>query len=248
MKLSESGQEILEQLWVEVEEEKRPGLAWAELPPDGVAELLQESLVVQENDLLRLTPPGHAEAALVIRRHRLAERLLSDVLQTEEGILDEQACRLEHALIDGLADSICTLLGHPQFCPHGKPIPPGECCRQARQSVERLIAPLSELQVGQRGHIAYLRVSDAQHAQKLMAMGVLPGVPIALLHRSPSLVFEAGYSQFAVDAEMAADIFVRLDSRPTTEEGQQQQEIQPGWFRRRARRGHCRGRVRDGIA
>jgi DtxR family Mn-dependent transcriptional regulator len=247
MKLSESGQEILEQLWVE-EEAGRPGLTCEELPPDGLAELLQEGLVEQGSDLVRMTPTGHAEAELVIRHHRLAERLLSDVLQTEENVMSEQACRLEHVLVNGLADSICTLLGHPQFCPHGKPIPPGECCRQALQSVERVIAPLSELEVGQRGHIAYLRVSDERHAQKLMAMGVLPGVPIALLHRSPSLVFEAGYSQFAVDTEMAADIFVRLDAQQAPQEGQQPPATQRGWFRRRARRGYRGGRAREEIA
>jgi DtxR family Mn-dependent transcriptional regulator len=192
-------------------------MARQELPADGVEELLREELVEPEGDRLALTSAGRAEAAQVIRRTRLAERLLADVLQTEQSLLAEQACRLEHALVDGIDDSICTLLGHPRFCPHGKPVPPGECCRQMRQSVERLIAPLSDLQVGQRGQIAYLRVSDPQRAQKLMAMGVLPGVPVTLVHRSPSLVFEAGYSQFAVDEEIAGDIFVRL-ARPSAAE------------------------------
>lgn len=217
MKLSEAVQELLEELWV-LEEGGQAGLALGAEPPEGTAELLDGGLAERDGDLLKLTPAGRNEAAPVIRRHRLAERLLADVLQTEQALLDERACRLEHALLDGLDDSICTLLGHPQVCPHGKPIPAGECCRQMRQSVERLIAPLSELQVGQRGQIAYLRMSDPQRAQKLMAMGVLPGVPITLLHRSPSLVFEAGYSQFAVDREIAADIFVRLQPRPAPED------------------------------
>jgi DtxR family Mn-dependent transcriptional regulator len=77
-------------------------------------------------------------------------------------------------------------------------------------SVERLIAPLIELQPNQRGHIAYIQLNDPKRLQKLMAMGVLPGVPITLLRRFPSFVFEAGYSQFAVDKEIAADIYVRL--------------------------------------
>jgi DtxR family Mn-dependent transcriptional regulator len=72
----------------------------------------------------KLTRSGKPEAALAIRRHRLGERLLADVLKAEDELLEEQACRLEHALFDGLDESICTLLGHPQFCPHGKPIPP----------------------------------------------------------------------------------------------------------------------------
>jgi Fe2+ transport system protein FeoA len=147
---------------------------------------------------------------LATRFHRLAERLLMDVLTTEETLLDERACRLEHALLDGLDDHICTLLGHPRFCPHGKLIPEGACCRQKRASVDRLIAPLSELQPDQGGHIAYIQMNNPHHLQKLMAMGVLPGIPITLLRRFPSFVFEAGYSQFAVDEEIATDIYVRL--------------------------------------
>jgi len=159
---------------------------------------------------LTLTAAGRPEATQAIRRHRLAERLLADVLATEEVMIDEHACRFEHVLVDGVDESICTLLGHPRFCPHGKPIPQGECCRQMRASVGRLIAPLRELQPGQQGHIAYIQMNNPQHLQKLMAMGVLPGVSIRLLRRFPSFVFEAGYSQFAVDEEIAADIYVRL--------------------------------------
>ena len=79
--------------------------------------------------------------------------------------------------------------------------------------MDRLVAPLTELSAGDRGTIAYLNISDPKHAQKLTAMGVLPGVPVTLLRRSPSFVFEAGYSQFAVDEHIAADIHVRLAPR-----------------------------------
>ena len=167
-------------------------------------------LAEKRDGRLALTVNGRPKAARAVRRHRLAERLLADVLMTEESLVDEHACRLEHVLFNGLDDSICTLLGHPRFCPHGRPIPPGECCRQMRESVERLIAPLCDLQPGRRGSIAYIQMNNPKRLQKLMAMNVLPGVPITLLRRSPSFVFEAGYSQFAVDEEIAADIYVRL--------------------------------------
>ena len=72
-----------------------------------------------------------------------------------------------------------------------------------------LVAPLSSLRAGQEGHIAYIQAGAADHTQKLMAMGVLPGVQVRLLQRSPSYVFEAGFSQFAVDEEIAGDIYVR---------------------------------------
>jgi DtxR family Mn-dependent transcriptional regulator len=117
---------------------------------------------------------------------------------------------MEHILFDGLDDSICTLLGHPKFCPHGKPIPQGQCCLHMRKSLKRLIAPLNEILPGQHGKIAYIHLNNSGHLQKLMAIGVLPGTPVKLIRRYPSVVFEAGNSQFAVDEEIASDIHVRL--------------------------------------
>ena len=210
MNVSENAQELLEQLWVHSEENEQNGLSLNSSLPGGAEELMRLGLAENNDGRLALTANGRPEAARTVRRHRLTERLLADVLMTEETLVDEQACRLEHALFNGLDDSICTLLGHPRFCPHGRSIPPGECCRQMRESVERLIAPLCDLQPGRGGSIAYIHMNNPQRLQKLMAMNVLPGVPIKLLRRSPSFVFEAGYSQFAVDEEIAADIYVRL--------------------------------------
>jgi DtxR family Mn-dependent transcriptional regulator len=216
MNLTESAQELLELLWIATEEEGQDGLAMERVPPESGDELVRHGLAKRTDGRLSLTPSGHPEAALAVRRHRLAERLLVDVLATDEARMDEQACRFEHALVDGVAESICTLLGHPRFCPHGNPIPPGECCEQMQASVQQLIAPLSELRPEQSGHIAYIQMNDPRRLHKLMAMGVLPGVPITLLRRSPSFVFEAGYSQFAVDKEIASDVYVRLDREANT--------------------------------
>ncbi len=212
MRISENAQEILERLWM-AEEDGKAGLALSDPDLEGIDELVQAGLVIQDGAVWKLTPSGVPEAALAIRRHRLGERLLADILKAEDALLEEQACRLEHALFDGLDESICTLLGHPQFCPHGKPIPPGNCCRQMRATVGRLISPLSEVEPGKGGEVAYIQLGDASHLQKLMALGVLPGGKIRLLRNSPSYVFECGYSQFAVDEAIAADIYVRLQAQ-----------------------------------
>ncbi len=209
MKLSEAAQERLEQLWMMTEENATEDFAVA---AEVEQELVQRGLLAEAGRRTALTASGKQEAAAAIRRHRLAERLLADVLVTEEAALDERACGLEHALFDGVDESICTLLGHPQFCPHGKPIPPGACCQQNRSSVQRLIAPLCELKPGQAGKIAYIQMNDSQRLQKVMAMGILPGVEVKLNRDYPSFVFEAGYSQFAVDEDIAADIYVRLNA------------------------------------
>jgi DtxR family transcriptional regulator, Mn-dependent transcriptional regulator len=209
LKISENAQEQLELLWIASEEDQAQQSVDPQSPGD-YQELIQLGLVVADGDQPRLTEIGKSEAAMAIRRHRLAERMLSDILTTESALIDDRACSLEHALFDGVDESICTLLGHPTVCPHGKPIPPGRCCEQLRTTINPLIAPLKELKRGQSGKIAYLHMNNPHQLRKLMAMGVLPGVSIRVKEIYPSYVFEAGYSQFAVDEEIAADIYVRL--------------------------------------
>jgi len=75
------------------------------------------------------TAAGEERARSVIRRHRLAERLFVDVLSIrDEHEVEESACKFEHILSPEVTDRMCTLLGHPKACPHGSPIPPGDCC------------------------------------------------------------------------------------------------------------------------
>ena len=174
-------------------------------------ELLGSGQVVVDSETWKLTDSGRKEAALAIRRHRLGEVLFANVLNEDQQKVDDQACRLEHVLFDGLDESICTLLGHPQQCPHGKAIPPGECCLEKRSHQTSAIAPLIELKPGQSGQVAFIQMGNSGRLEKLMAMGVLPGGSITLLRVSPTYVFECGYSQFAVDEEIASGIYVRRD-------------------------------------
>ena len=100
------------------------------------------------------------------------------------------------------------MLNHPTTCPHGKPIPPGECCLEARKRGDLGVVPLTELKSNEEGKIAYIQTEDNKKMQKLVAMGVLPGNTIRLIQSFPSYIFRVGYSEFAVDANMAKDIFV----------------------------------------
>ena len=79
--------------------------------------------------IVSLTPRGRQRAADIIRRHRLAERLFTDSLALDsETEIEQQACKFEHILSPEATDKICTFLGHPKTCPHGAPIPRGQCC------------------------------------------------------------------------------------------------------------------------
>ena len=103
------------------------------LKPSGVS-VGDGSMVVE------MTERGRKRAADVIRRHRLAERLFTDSLAMDsETEIEQQACKFEHILSPEATDKICSFLGHPRTCPHGAPIPPGECCGREtqRESVVR---------------------------------------------------------------------------------------------------------------
>lgn len=79
---------------------------------------------------VNLTREGKRIAEKVVRKHRLAERLLVDVLNIEREEIEEVACGFEHAINENVEEEICKLLKHPRICPHGNPIPKGKCCEK----------------------------------------------------------------------------------------------------------------------
>ncbi|WP_136526649.1 metal-dependent transcriptional regulator [Geomonas ferrireducens] len=213
MKLSDKAEEILEALWIESEEK---GTGYAELDrmeieasDPAYQELSSRALVEIRGGRIYFRPEGREEGRMTIRRHRLAERLMMDVLNIRGESGDMKACQFEHLLNEGVDSKVCTMLNHPVTCPHGKPIPPGECCDEARKSGDLGVVPLTELKPGDEGDIAYIQTEDSKKMQKLMAMGVLPGNRISLLQAFPSYIFRVGFSEFAIDSAMAREIFVR---------------------------------------
>ncbi|MGD0110307.1 MAG: metal-dependent transcriptional regulator [Armatimonadota bacterium] len=225
--LTESAEELLGSLWTAREEQSVPRGAG-----DGpeVHELAEAGLIVSSAQGAALTEAGEAEAAAIVRRERLAERLLADVLAVGDSVATEAACRFEHLLRRGIDDQICTLLGHPRVCPHGSPIPLGECCRSGAEDATRVVSPLADMAAGEKGVIAYIQSQRREHLHRLMTMGALPGAPITLRQRFPSFVFDLGNGQVAVDEDTARDIYVRLDGQTHAAAGR------PHWLARRLRR------------
>ncbi len=216
-RLSDLAEDILEYLWIHTVEGDELGCLMTELKvtadSDAVKELSDSAFIEIRNDRLFLRKEGYAEARMTVRRHRLAERLTMDILGITGSEGQEQACVFEHLLRQGVDTKLCTLLNHPTSCPHGKPIPPGDCCIEARRSGEPGIVPLTELKSGEQAEIAYLAASDDKKMQKLMSMGVLPGSQMTLMQKFPSYIFKVGHSQFAVDDVLAREIHVRMPSR-----------------------------------
>lgn len=209
MNISDRAQEILEKYWVKNKEGNDPWKLDVIQDDPVITELIDTGHAKQEDQILGLTPKGWKEAEGCIRRHRLAECLLSDVLDIRNDNLHELSCKFEHVLQKNVEENICILLGHPDKCPHGKLIPHGECCADNKSKLRKLVMPLSECEVEEKGKIVYLKTHDGYVMNKLTAMGILPGITLQLLRRTPSYLFQMGESQFAIDKGLAQKIMVR---------------------------------------
>jgi len=215
--MAEQGlEEMLELIWTMKEDddkvEKNSLIKRMKLP---AADELLKTLTVEGyvkiiDSNVEFTGKGMADARLIIRRHRLAERLLHDVLEVKDDTMDSSACKFEHFLDEEVTASICTLLGHPVSCPHGKAIPPGECCERTNKEIRPVVLPLSELRAGDKARISYIVTRYHARLDKLSSMGLLPGVQIRLHQRQPTYVIQMGETQIALDTAIARDIYVRI--------------------------------------
>jgi DtxR family Mn-dependent transcriptional regulator len=172
-------------------------------------ELAAMGLVGLDGDRVALTGTGETRARGVIRRHRLAERLFRDLLDLSEGAAESQACEFEHILSPEATDSVCTLLGHPPTCPHGKSIPPGDCCGAFHKTVRPLVTGLPHFPLGETGRIVFIAPKFHDRMDRLAALGVVPGSEVRLHQRSPAFVLEIGETTVAIDPEIAGEIFVK---------------------------------------
>lgn len=162
-----------------------------------------------EGGKVLLTEKGETLAEQVTRRHRLAERLLVDLLQVSEEEAESSACVFEHILSPEVADSICSLLGHPPLCPHGKPIPRGECCKRSEIEVKPVVNRLSDLSVGSNAKIVFTTPSYHKRFDRLIVLGISPGSILKLHQKHPSFVIRIGETEIALDKEIADEIFVK---------------------------------------
>ena len=204
--------EYLEQLWYMKEEGKDSIDALksalnTDYDADITNELLSEDLLElsEDNNTVALTKNGEDYARRLIRAHRLAERLLHNVLG---GDYESGACEFEHTVTPELVDSICILLGHPRACPHGRPIPEGQCCRRSSRTAQSSVIPLVELAVGQSARVAYINCKSDQQLHKIDSLCIRPGAVVTLHQRYPAYVIECEGSNIAMDEEIVSNICV----------------------------------------
>jgi len=128
---------------------------------------------------VKLTDEGKAIALQVLRRHRLSERLLSDVLHMNWDQIHEAACQLEHGITEEVAENIEKLLEQPQTCPHGNPIP-----TMAGGIATKTTMPLSNLSIGEEGTVTNITDEKQTALEYIKKLGLKPGAHVKVVDRN----------------------------------------------------------------
>ena len=156
---------------------------------------------------IALTSEGQRLALGLIRKHRLLERFLTDLLELPWERVHEEACRLTPVLSDDIADGLATLLGYPASCPHGNPIPGTDGTLLAETAT-----PLHRLKPGQSGIILRVEREEPELLKYLAALGLLPQTKVEVEEIAPfggPLLVRVGPSRYALGRKVASRIFVR---------------------------------------
>ena len=167
-------------------------------------------LTLDADRVLHLTERGRAYATSMLRKHRLAEVLLVDVLKVPWPQVHDEACRLEHAISDNLERHLVALLGDPGTCPHGSPIP-GSANAPAEQPV---LSPLASVPAGRACVVR--RIDEhlqtlVPRMQELEAAGLMPGTPVVVQEAADGrLVLQVGGTEVELDRSVAAEVYVSV--------------------------------------
>ncbi len=171
--------------------------------------MIKDDLFQMEGNRMILKERGEEKAREIVRRHRLTERLLHEIFEMSEEEVEEEACKLEHILSPGVTESVCTFLGHPPTCIHGKPIPRGECCSKFKKEMKPLVIPLEELGLGEEGRIVFIAPKSHQRLDRLSTMGIVPGSVLRMHQKNPSYVIQVGETTLALDKDIVRNIYVK---------------------------------------
>ena len=178
-----------------------------------VARMERDGLLTVEGDRhLELTDLGLQTATRVMRKHRLAERLLTDVIGLEWALVHEEACRWEHVISEAVERRLLELLGQPTESPYGNPIPGLAELGQAdaeefMEGVEPLATVTAEARVRVR-RIGEEAQKDEALMRALRRAGALPGAVVSASPSHAGLLIGSAGETAEVPLESAEHIFV----------------------------------------
>ena len=156
---------------------------------------------------VKLTENGRKIASSVLRRHRLAERLLTDILHLDWSQVHDLACKLEHALSPEILKPLEKALGHPKKCPHGNPIP-----TSCGGIFEDETIALSELGANVSGVIVKITEEKTETLQQLTRLNLTPGKWVQVENKivpSGSLTIRVEGESCTIDHDLASIIYVK---------------------------------------
>jgi DtxR family Mn-dependent transcriptional regulator len=168
--------------------------------------LVSAGFIKRDGGDVLLTPAGRSLALDIIRRHRISERFLVDVLGLPWDEAHEDACMLEHALSPRVLEALELYLNKPDVCPHGHPIPTAE------GYISKVVgAPLCSFDAGADVKIVQVAEDDDAMLAYLGSMGMFPGTEVRVCEVAPfngPMMVEVGGSTYAIGREVADRILV----------------------------------------
>ncbi len=155
---------------------------------------------------VRLTHKGLEAAVRVVRRNRLAERLLTDVLGMPWDDVHAEACILEHAITERVEERLIDILGDPRTCPHGHPIPPRDLSRP-----DPIGEPLAQADAGSDATVCGVTEVPPEMLRYLGEIGLRPGVRVRVVEKAPlggPVTVEVAGRKLAISLELARMVLV----------------------------------------
>jgi DtxR family Mn-dependent transcriptional regulator len=181
-----------------------------------VARMERDGLLTVEGDRhLQLTDEGTSLATRVMRKHRLAERLLTDVIGLDWELVHEEACRWEHVMSETVERRLLELLNHPTESPYGNPIPglaelgEAKMGEEFREGVEALSAVAGD----DSRRVMVRRISEEMQKDEVLMgalrrAGAIPGQVVAAVTTEEGVLLGSSGETAEIVPEAAEHIFV----------------------------------------
>ena len=180
-----------------------------------VARMERDGLLTVEGDRhLELSPLGRTLATRVMRKHRLAECLLVQVIGLEWELVHDEACRWEHVMSETVERRLLEVLGHPTVSPYGNPIPGlAELGDPDGVTDDEVLAPLDQVALTGVTSAIVRRLAEPVQADpalmsRLRRAGVQPGASITLGPGGDGLLVGAGGETTEISAVVASHVYV----------------------------------------
>lgn len=157
---------------------------------------------------ITLTALGHEMAVSMIRRHRLSERLLTDVLGMPWERVHDAACKLEHVLTGEIEEKAYQALGEPERCPHGHLLSGAE---------ETTLVQLSCVAPGTKVCVVKLTDEREDFLKHASNVGLVPSQEIEVESNDNEIALIIGENKTSIKREYAEHIWVRLPAAPTSD-------------------------------